>query len=158
MKQVVSLILVLVVAVSCSENESAPGENFVSVKRNGQTWTGAARIYLDDTKDTLVIEGISDPANTEVVGMRIKFNGIGTYPLEKQQGYYYTTIGGDVLTTTYKLNPAASGVLVISDYNPKKKHIEGIFEMSVKQDWSYMENPADVLNFTDGLFQGKIRP
>ena len=88
--------------------------------------------------------------------MKIKFQGIGKYTLIKNQAYYYTTVGGDVLTSKYKLAPNSIGQLIVSKYDKDKKSIEGTFDLMLKKDWSYSENNIDTLNLTDGNFKGKI--
>jgi len=144
---------------SCQDTDQAEpqlAENTFSVQRNNVKWSGVPEIRLDAETDSLTFLGISNAPNDEVIVMKIKFQGLGQYTLIKNQAYYYSTVGGDVLTSKYKLAPNSIGQLIVSKYDKDKKSIEGTFDIMLKNDWSYSENTIDTLNLTDGNFKGKI--
>ena len=158
MNKITAILLVLIVA-SCHEDNKlglTSTDNSVLAKRNNVDWAGTTEIHLNHVTDTLTFMGIASRPNDEVIVMKIKFNGIGSYSLIKDQGYYYSTVGGDVLTSEYKLAPNIAGQLIISKYDPIEKLIEGNFKMSLKKQRSNPPNNVDIYNFTQGLFKGKI--
>ena len=89
--------------------------------------------------------------------MKIKFQGLGQYPLRKNQASYYSTIGGDVLASDYRLAPNSIGQLIISEFDIENKLVEGNFRLRLNKKWSYSEDNVDVLNLSDGKFKGKIK-
>ena len=152
----IALILLIIAMASCQEDKAGLTDNSFSVSRNFFPWLGAAEIHVDNTNDTLTFLGVGASANDDVILLKIKFNGPGTYALAKNQAHYYSTVGGDVLTSNYELAPNDVGEFVISKYDPAGKLLEGSFKVSLKKTWSYGGNGADILNFTDGHFKGKI--
>lgn len=153
MKGIVAFFLISIM-ISCHEGELT--HNYVSAKRNSLGWIGYPEIRIDNATDTLTFLGIANRPNDEVIVIKIKFEGIGSYTLTKDQGYYYTTVGGDVLTSEYRLSPNTVGQIVISKYEETTRSIEGSFEMSLKKERSNPANNIDIFNFTDGSFRGKI--
>lgn len=153
-------VLLLVMVVSCSYKDVSPQlvsvENSFSVKRNNLDWTGTTEIHLDNVTDTLTFFGIANRPNDHVIVMKIKFTGTGSYSLSNNQGRYYSTVGGDVLTSEYKFVPNTMGQFVVTKYLQAEKIIEGSFEMSLKKIWSNPENNIDTYNFTQGTFKGKF--
>jgi hypothetical protein len=155
----IAVFLSLLIIISCHNTEDVGlmnSDNYVSAKRNAIDWTGYSEIRVDNVTDTLTFLGIVNRPNDEVIVMRIKFDGTGSYALTHNQGYYYSTIGGDVLTSEYKLDPNGIGQFVISRYDPTEKSIEGSFEISLKKERSNPDNNIDIYNFTEGTFRGRI--
>lgn len=153
----ITAILFTLIVTSCHEGGSLTlTDNSVFAKRNNHDWIGTTEIQLDRVTDTLTFLGIANQPNDEVVVMKIKFNGTGSYLLIKDQGFYYSTVGGDVLVSEYKLTPNAVGHFIISKYDSTEKLIEGSFEMSLKKERSNPENNIDTYNFTHGTFKGRI--
>ena len=126
------------------------------MQKNNVKWSGVPEIRINAETDSLTFFGTANASNDEVIVMKIKFQGLGQYTLTKNQAYYYSTVGGDVLMSKYKLAPNSIGQLVISKYDKDKKSIEGTFDFMLKKDWSYLENTIDTLNLIDGNFKGKI--
>lgn len=124
---------------------------------SGVEWRGIPEIRLDNVTDTLTILGIANRPNDEVIGMKIKFQGVGTYTLTRNQAYYYSTVGGDVLTSEYKLVPDATSQLIITAYDAEKKLVEGTFNLSLQKKWSSNVNFAEELQLTNGKFKGKVK-
>ena len=153
MKWIASFLIVSIM-ISCHEDESP--DNYVSAKRNNLDWVGSSEMALDRVTDTLTFLGIANRPNDEVIVMKIKFDGTGSYSLTKNQGYYYSTVGGDVLSSEYQLGPSSVGDFVISKYNQLSGYIEGRFDMSLKKERANPENNIDIYNFTQGSFKGKV--
>lgn len=153
-----ALIILAVALIACQEdNTAALPDNSFSVNRNYFAWEGIAEIHLDDSTDTLTFLGVGSRPNEEIIVMKTKFYGPGTYPLTKNQGYYYTLIGGDVLTSEYTLAPNIAGQLVVSNYDSTKKILEGTFNVFLqKKSSSSQSNPEELLIFTNGKFRGKV--
>ncbi|WP_317041981.1 DUF6252 family protein [Salegentibacter salegens] len=97
------------------------------------------------------------PGNEQVIVFKIKFKGEGVYDLLENQTSYYTTIGGDVMTSLYILDPSSSSEITITEYDSEQNIIRGSFDVTLHQDWSNPENDIDLLNFTNGQFKGSIR-
>jgi hypothetical protein len=146
--------LILSLMISCREEELTG--NYVFAKRNDLAWIGYSEIHIDHATDSLILWGISNQPNTEVIVIKIKFEGTGSYALTNRQGYYYSTIGGDVVTSEYKLPPNATGQVVISKYEQTRGFIEGSFEMSLKKERSNPDSGIDIYKFTKGIFKGEI--
>ena len=135
---------------------AAPDE-FVSVKKNGLAWAGVPEMHLNKATSTLTLLGIANrPADEEVLILKLKFDGPGTYSLTKQQAYYYTTAKGHVLTSAYELASCAAGVLEISGYDPAEKLLEGNFRLVLTKEQSSPETDAEVVTFTEGRFRGRV--
>jgi hypothetical protein len=153
----IALILLTVALISCQDdNTAALPENSFSVNRNYATWEGITEIHLDSNTDTLTFLGVGSRPNAEIIVMKTRFQGLGAYPLTKNQGYYYTLVGGDVLTSEYTLAPNVDGQLVLSRYDSTKKILEGSFNVLLKKKGSSPANHTDVLVFTNGKFRGKV--
>lgn len=154
MKRIAATFLIFIFT-SCHEDENTGRVNSVVAKRNNVDWIGTAEIYLDDVTDTLTFRGTANRPNDEVLVMKIKFNGVGSYSLKNRQAYYYSTIGGDVLSSEYELGTNV-GEMVITKYEPEGKLLEGTFEMSLTKVRSNPANAIDTYDFSDGVFTGEI--
>ena len=132
-------------------------EEFMSVKKNGLAWAGVPEMHLNKATSTLTLLGIANrPADEEVLILKLKFDGPGTYSLTKQQAYYYTTAKGHVLTSAYELASCAAGVLEISGYDPAEMLLEGSFRMVLTKEQGGPETNAEALSFTEGRFRGRV--
>jgi hypothetical protein len=153
----ITLILLAVALISCQEENNAElSENSFSVYKNYAAWEGITEIHLDSSTDTLTFLGVGNRPKEEIIVMKTRFQGPGTYPLTKNQGYYYTLVGGDVLTSEYILDPTVDGQLVVSKYDSAKKILEGSFNVLLKKKGSSPESNPDLLVFTNGKFRGKV--
>ena len=152
----IPLLLLLIPGIfSCSINDDVnEGAEFISASINEEGWQGGApEVYLDQETDTLTILGSGDE---QVVVFKIKFKEVGTYDLSGSQASYYTTVGGDVLTSLYKPAPESDSQLIITDYNSESNIIEGTFSSIMHQEYNNPENDIDLLNITNGKFRGTI--
>lgn len=140
-----------------SDAWAAAPDEFVSVKKNGLAWAGVPEMHLNKATSTLTLLGIANrPADEEVLVLKLKFEGPGTYSLTKQQAYYYTTARGHVLTSAYKLASCAAGVLEISGYDPTGKLLEGSFRMVLTKEQGGPETNVEAVTFTEGRFRGRV--
>ncbi len=157
-------ILVVIFAIflfSCENQDKDTVEpqvnlNTFSTKKNAVNWSGITEIRLNNETDTLTFLGIANRPNDEVVVMKIKFQGLGTYSLTQKQAYYYTTVGGDVLVSKYDLTPGATGQFVISKYDQEKQVVEGNFDLDLKNTWSYSGQDTEIVKLTAGKYKGTI--
>lgn len=158
MKKTLVAIILAIVAFSCdNDNETTP-DDFIYAEKNGVAWEGRTEMTFDQNNngDTLIILGIG---TEETLVMKIKFTGAGHYSLQEQQGVYYTTIGGDVLTSIYQTDDGNYiGGVKITRYDKDEKIIEGNFGVVLKQIRSNPENGIPAVTFIGGRFKGKIRP
>jgi hypothetical protein len=162
MRATIITVIILVSMFSCDDCKDADCKevlplNSISARKNGMNWSGTTEIGFSYqmSSDTLFIFGL---ATEEVLLMKIRFNGAGTYPLLKNQGIYYTTIGGDVLTSEYKTDGISNtSALEITDYHEDEKTIEGRFDLTLKKIRSNPENAIDTITFVLGKFRGEIK-
>nr|WP_298793842.1 DUF6252 family protein [uncultured Allomuricauda sp.] len=147
------LLFVFLGIVSCSKDDNQIEADFIVAKINSENWKGIPEVNLNAVNDTLILLGVG---NEEVVVFKIKFNGKGVYNLSGTQSSYYTTVGGDVITSLYILEDDLTSHIIISDYSPEQNVIRGNFKISLLQDWSNPENNINSLSFTQGEFKGTI--
>lgn len=146
-------LLFTFVLLSCSKDDDNTEPDFISATINEENWSGDPEVSLNQENDTLTLLGAGDE---QVVVFKIKFKEEGTYNLSDAQANYYTTIGGDVITSFYTLDPESTSQLTITEYHSESNTIKGNYELNLIQDWSNPETEIDLLNFTDGEFKGTI--
>ena len=124
--------------ISCNDdNQLEP--DFISAKINEKNWNGIPELNVNNVNDTLTLLG---SGNEQVVFFKIKYNGEGVYNLSGSQANYYTTIGGDVITSLYTLDESPSSQITITEYNSEQNIIKGNFKISLLQKWS---NPETII-------------
>lgn len=159
MTKAIVLAFPLFLLLSCYQKDDLKLEdNFVIADRNGVLWHGRSQIQIDEATDSLIILGVANEPNSEVLVMKTAFHGIGTYTLDRSDGYFYQTIGGDVLVSEYKPGADIPGKLTITEYDSALKTLSGSFEMYLAKVRSNPGNNIDHFQFTDGHFHGIIRP
>ena len=160
MRNLLGIFLILVLFSCQDDNQAEPQltENTFSAQRNEVNWSGQSEINLDNETDTLTLISIANIPNDEVLVMKIKFQGVGQYTLTKNQAFYYSTVGRDVIVNKYKLAPNPVGQLEITKYDSGKKLIEGNFTLTLKKEWSYSENNIETLTLSGGRIKGVIKP
>ncbi len=149
----VSLLFLSFGIVSCDNDDNQDEPNFILSKINEVNWNGVPEININHVNDTLTLLG---SGNEQVVVFKIKFNGEGVYNLSGTQANYYTTIGGDVITSLYTLGTSSSSQITITEYNSEQNIVKGNFELSLLKEWSNPENNENSLSFTNGQFKGNI--
>lgn len=156
MKQI-AFILFTIAFFSCKpdkENNPEPTDSYFTSRRNNENWKGKTSIQTYN--DSLFVFHTANEPNTEVLLLKIKYDGLKTYTLQNGQALYYTTVGGDVLTSQYVLAPAETGTLTITKYDAGQKVLEGSFNLELIKQRSNPENNIDKLQFTNGAFKGKL--
>ena len=153
MKAVVYTLIILALGMtSCnSDDQAVPG--FVSAQLSDESWHGTPEINIDPVSDTLTFLGIG---NEQVLVFKIKFDQEGIYDLSENQAIYYTTVGRDALTSSYKLDTGIASQVIITAYDPAHNTLEGSFEIALLQEWSNPQNAIERLRFTNGEFSGRI--
>jgi hypothetical protein len=122
---------------------------YIGADKNLVKWTGEATAEKQGT-DTLLIVGSK---TEERLIMRLKFNGKGTYTLQNNQAFYFTTIGGDVFTSEYIVDNTAASTLTVTDYNETSRLVSGTYSLMLKRDYP---NPStaypETVKFANGMF------
>jgi hypothetical protein len=149
----VFLFLMSLGIFSCSNDDNQDERNFISSKINEVNWDGVPEISINQVNDTLILLG---SGNEQVLFFKIKFNGEGVYNLSGAQANYYTTIGGDAITSLYTLDTNFSSQITVTEYNSEQNIVKGSFELSLLKEWSNPENNNNLLSFTNGEFKGTI--
>ena len=92
--------------------ESSTEEFFFEAIKDRRGWNGSANAsFRSADSGTLLIQGVrrTNEYTEDVVGIRLKFSGPGTYVVASEQGFYDTLIGGDVLDKSYRTFGSAYG-------------------------------------------------
>jgi hypothetical protein len=98
-----------ILTIACSDESTAISDDVKSAMRNFEQWSAQVNLNFDVSTDTLIVQGIVGSPNDEVIGFKFKFEEPGTYELTDKQCWYFTTIGGDVIVSTYKLQAGSVG-------------------------------------------------
>ncbi|WP_448701471.1 DUF6252 family protein [Mucilaginibacter sp. AW1-3] len=129
-----------------------PPHAFISAQKNGTWWPVAyfSAIVQDSLKIT------ANTNNNEVLGITIKYNGIGQYTLTGSQVYYHNTtssLGTFSNLSNYMLDNTAVNTLVISKYDPSRNAIGGTFSLNLIKTYDATNTgfPQNV-NFLNGTF------
>lgn len=162
MKNILVISLLFLLA-SCSQSHKdeviVPEDSgyYIVSKMNNLDWKGTLYVKKDANQDTLNIGGSFErpTTGTESLWMRIKFNGVGIYPLTGRQMSFSTVIGGDAFMNRYDLIVGESAKMVITKYDSTSKILEGTFEGILRQSRADV-NSLDSLNVVDGKFRGYI--
>ena len=154
----VNLILILLLfislgIISCHKEDKQNESNFISSNINEVKWNGSPKIHTNEDNDTLILIGTG---NEQVIVFKFKFKGEGNYTLKNSQANYYTTFGGDVMTSLYTLDASSSSQITITEYNSEQNILKGNFELSLLQEWSNPENNVNKLIFKNGGFKVTI--
>lgn len=143
----------ILVCLSCSDDDQLEPD-FITANLNAKSWKGVPETTINAVNDTLIILGIGDE---QVLGLKLKFDGVGVYQLLNTQANYYTTVGGDVITSLYTLSEGNSSQINITEYNSAENFVKGNFEVSLLKEWSNPETNNNALSFTKGRFKATIR-
>ena len=157
MKKLAILFLALGIYACQNDNESLNPENYLfSAEKNDEKWSGTTEIQLQaPDSDTLTLLFKANNSN-EVLWVKIKFDDTGSYPLKGGQAGFYSTAGGDGITSRYGMSAGDLGQLVVTKYNPAQKLIEGTFDVSLTKQYANPENNIDFLKFSSGCFKWKL--
>lgn len=124
--------------------------DYITARKNGQAWTVRATTAFVEQNDTLYVHGFG---HDETLAFKFLFTGPGTYEITaeansgylKGNAYYYTTVGGDVLISSYLL--ARDATVEIVEYNEIEKLIKGNFEF-----WFNERSGSSTMRFEQGTF------
>lgn len=151
------VLLIVVINTACDDDKSGlTPDDFVATEKNNVRWVGVTEMQLDKATDTLTFFGVGNRPEMEVLVMKIKFAGVGKYTLQYNQGQYYTLLGGDVLTSEYKLGLEEIGSFEIVKYDSVGNMLEGQFQMQLQKHRANPETQVHTLRFTNGIFRGKL--
>lgn len=137
--------------------ESSTDEFFFEAIKDRRGWNGSAYAsFRSADPGTLLIQGVrrTNEYTEDVVGIRLKFSGPGTYVVASEQGFYDTLIGGDVLDKSYRTFGSAYDQVVITRYDSLAKVVEGEMQLRLK---NMDERQGDEVLFSLGRFRAKIR-
>ena len=151
-----NLIFLLIVSfgiISCHGEDEPKEEDFISSTVNEVNWNGIPETHYFAENDTLALLGLGDE---QVLVFKIKIKGEGNYHLNKYQTHYYTTIGGDVITSFYRLDESSNSQLTITDYDPERNILKGNFETTFLLDSGDPDNHPDKLIFKNGEFKASL--
>lgn len=148
----ISLLILILGIISCNNVDQLESD-FISAEINKKNWNGIPEISVNNVNDTLTLLG---SGNEQVIFFKIKYNGEGVYDLSGSQANYYTTVGGDVITSLYTLDENTSSQITITEHNLEQKILKGNFQISLLQKWSNPENNVNLLSFTNGRFKVTI--
>ena len=132
-------------------------EFFFQAIKDRRGWNGSAEASFRSAEPgTLVILGVrrTNEYTEDVVGVRLKFSGPGTYAVASEQGFYDTLIGGDLLDKSYRTFGSAYDQVVITRYDSLTKVVEGKMQLRLKNN---DERQGDEVLFSLGRFRAKVR-
>jgi len=149
-----AILLTLISIWSCEHAVLDNGKisEYLEASKNGEFWRGAAEAAYSQYRPEgeLAILGIG---TNDVIGFRIDFNGTGFYEIHAGKGFYYTTIGGDVVEDSYISFGYENDKLTITTYDDKSQTISGTFSLRVKSETEEYR----IVNFELGNFVVKIK-
>lgn len=136
--------------ISCHKEDNSNEPDFISSTINEVNWHGIPETDNYEGNDTLTLFG---SGNEQVLVFKIKFKGEGDYTLKNSQAEYYTSIGGDVMTSLYSLDESSTSRITITEYNSELNILKGNFELTLLKEWSNPENNVNKLIFKNGRFK-----
>jgi len=149
----VALIFFSIILLSCNNDDTPRNPDFITSQINEVLWNGVPEVYLNQFNDTLKVLG---SGSEKVLLFKIKFTGEGIYNLTGDQVIYYTTLGGDIITSSYALDGDKSSRVTISSSNSENNIVGGNFQLSLRQEWSILDDDDESLSITNGKFKGTI--
>jgi Family of unknown function (DUF6252) len=157
--QFLAFLIIIFFIAGCQKKDCCTVPNqglYLSALKNGSLWSanpGGSATYGDTT---VVISGSNLNTNPqELLAINIKFNGTGNYQLKGNHVIYSHLIGGDGITSDFKLNDAVVNTLTVTDYDPNTKTMAGTFNITVIQTYGNQNSPAYPQTFT--FLNGKFR-
>lgn len=151
------LLFFALVIASCKKDVpdccAMPAQPYLKTNDNSFSAVPATGYNSRTNKDTLVIVATNTVKSDQNVGFQFKFVSEGNYKLTGNQAYYYTTIGGDVISARYKLDESANNLVAVTKYEKGavgtySDVLTGTFKLAFVN----IDQPAQKLNF-EGTFQ-----
>jgi hypothetical protein len=156
-KLIAVLFCLLVTFQSCKKDKVAGPSNFLSAKKNQVLWNVKSEVNYNKVTKKLTILGVNGGANPDILVISLVLDKPGTYLLKGKEAYYYTTIGGDVISSSYQLEGNNTGELILSRFDPDTNIIEGSFNFGLKRIGNGDVSTQENLDFTNGIFKGTIK-
>jgi hypothetical protein len=106
--------------------------------------------------------GIEGTYETHYLGISLRFQGIGTYPVTvtpisvADASFSIWPTGAPGSMTTYYAGPATSGVIIITHFNEMTQRLEGEFRFTASRVGGNPSEPDEVA-VTNGVFRGFYR-
>lgn len=145
---IITIVFYCTLTFSCKKDSHNPtNELFIGATKKGSNWVVKypGTNYIAD-KDTLVIYGVK---GEESIAIKIPFHGVGTYPLKVGQVAYYTTVGGDAISSWYQPDTAKINTLTVTSFNAYTDIVKGDFELNLKKTQGAASLDT-ALSFTNG--------
>jgi hypothetical protein len=135
--------------VACKkDNQNAVNDLFIGAIKNGNNWVAKPNANYLSNKDSLQIRGFK-AAGEESLYFNLNFRGKGTYAIKLGQSGYFTTLGMDAITGSYKLDTTLTNTVTIRNFDIATNIANGTFQLNfIKTNG----NGADKLSFTGGKF------
>ncbi|TWR24018.1 hypothetical protein FPZ43_18595 [Mucilaginibacter pallidiroseus] len=158
MKNLLRMFVALIVlfAVACKKDNAEkpvccviPDLAYIKAQKSGVAWQARPEYFKTQT-DSVTIIGRQE---NELVLIRIKFTGKGSYAITPAQASLTYLIGGDGIVAEYYADDAATNTLEVTDYNAEKNNIKGNFNVTFKKSARYTDATfAQTVKFSQGSF------
>lgn len=154
MKKVLLLLCtaVCIIISSCHKDAKViPADYYFTASKNSAGWGAAATAYTI-TGDSLQLQGFRQTGEEHLL-INIKSNSPGIYTVTGRQAKFFTTIGMDAITSSYKLDDTHTSTVTITSYNAETRIISGTFQLFMLKD-----SPGDYVQLIldNGHFRVKL--
>lgn len=131
--------------------------DFILAQKNNAKWE-ADPSGSNILGDTITVLAKSNTMNeTEELGCKFVFDGIGYYTLKANENYYLITKSG-TLSGHYIADPTHLSSITIISYNQTNKILQGFFELRfLKVSDSPSANHPDKISFSEGKFKVTLK-
>jgi uncharacterized protein DUF6252 len=150
MKNLFSLLVLIVVFTSCSEDISRPDRGNLQGLKDGGLWRTSGAIATLNTNGSLVITG---GKQFETLTLKTTSTIEQTYPLgtsTSKQAIFVSTLGGSETTFSTGINKG-DGQIIITEYDEVLKTVTGTFRFNAVDDSADPET-GPIVNFIEGHF------
>ncbi|RYY34915.1 MAG: hypothetical protein EOP46_11810 [Sphingobacteriaceae bacterium] len=153
MRKIFTLLTLAAIALSACRKENkiccdVPEHDFILANIKDTTWTAELQTtYYRDSLNLWAQHG------EEHLFFRLKFNGLGKYPLKATEGTFFYTVGMDVITGQY-ITADNAGEINITLYDKAKNIIEGNFTAQMQLTYPATAIPEPIKMY---MQQGKFR-
>ncbi|WCT12889.1 DUF6252 family protein [Mucilaginibacter jinjuensis] len=149
------LALFAVLMFSCKKDKQADTPNiyYIKASKNGVSWSTKSYSIFNAQKtkpDTIVVGG---SLGEEHISILAKLNSQGNYIPDPAKTTFYTTIGQDVIMSTYTLDTTKDNTISVT--KPSSSEIQGTFTLTFKKTGVADSNPATV-TFNQGEFKSAL--
>jgi len=162
MKKILVLFTIISLFYSCSEEEIEDDYYHGKVsyyKNNAFKENICALNFIDDYYFKLWVYNDKNELREELIVEGFDIKAIGVEQDSIVSKYYTLLYDGDVLQSTYRLDPAVRNYFIIDNYNESTGDISGRFQLTMSlYRWNdYETEPEfDTIHFTQGQFETRI--